>query len=182
MPAPAKTSDEAIVRAARALVERDGAAALSMQAVAEAVGVRAPSLYKRFPDRETLLDTVVLEGLDELRARLDEAGAGKRPRLALAGMARAYRAFARRSPGLYALMFAPRAEGEALLARRAAALEPVMTALAELVDGDDQLPAARMLTAFLHGFVSMEIAGAFRMGGDVQRAFVYSLDRLLGSL
>jgi AcrR family transcriptional regulator len=182
MPAPAKTSDEAVVAAARAIVERDGAGALSMQAVAAAVGVRPPSLYKRFAHREALLDAVVADGLAELRTRLADVADDRRPRLGLSRMAVAYRAFARRSPGLYALMYAARAESPALLELRRAAVEPLMAALAEILPADDRLPAARLLTAYLHGFVSMEIGGGFRLGGEVQRAFIFGLDRILRAL
>ena len=33
-----------------------------------------------------------------------------------------------------------------------------------------------------HGFVSMELAGAFRLGGDVDAAFDFGIDRLTDAL
>ena len=42
--------------------------------------------------------------------------------------------------------------------------------------------AARTVTAWAHGFVTMELAGAFRLGGDVDRAFAYGVDHLAGAL
>jgi len=43
----------------------------------------------------------------------------------------------------------------------------------------DVLPTARVATAFLHGFVAMELAGAFRLGGDPETAFARGLDAVL---
>src|SRR5262249_23160339 len=157
MPAVPKTSDEEVLRAARRLVERAGPEALSMQAIADAVGVRAPSLYKRFPDRDALLDGVTRLALADLAARLDEAGRGRAPRAAVAAMARNFRAFALRSPGLFALLFAARSESAGLLAARREAVAPLIEAISPLVAPEDRLSAARLLTAFLHGFVSMEL-------------------------
>jgi hypothetical protein len=39
-----------------------------------------------------------------------------------------------------------------------------------------------MITAWAHGFVTMELAGAFRLGGDVEEAWAYALDGLVGAL
>jgi hypothetical protein len=36
-----------------------------------------------------------------------------------------------------------------------------------------------MVVAWLNGFVSMEQAGAFRLGGSIDEAFDYGIDRIL---
>ena len=173
--APARTTDAAIVTAARALLERQGPAGVTMQAVGAAVGVRGPSLYKRIADRAALLRAIEAEALAELGARL-EAVAGPPARLAARRMAVAYRAFARESPKTYAMLFSPERWDEAGDAARARAVAPVLAVTAALAGQADALAAARLLTAFLHGWVSMELAGAFRLGGDVEAAFAYALD------
>jgi hypothetical protein len=38
------------------------------------------------------------------------------------------------------------------------------------------------VTAFAHGFVSMEITGAFRLGGDVDEAYRYGVGVLVDGL
>jgi AcrR family transcriptional regulator len=178
MPALPKTSDEKVVRAARRLLERHGD--VSMQAVAELVGVRAPSLYKRFPNREALMQAVSSDTARELGALIAEADRAASATAALAAMARAYRAFAHRAPRAYAILLSDR-EGPSV-SEREAAVAPVFARLASLVGGRQVLPAARLLTAWLHGFVSMELSGAFRLGGDVDEAFDYGLQALLGAL
>jgi AcrR family transcriptional regulator len=184
MPAVAKTTDAAVVAAARTLVERVGADGLSMQAVASAVGVRAPSLYKRFPDRGALIDAVAEAAVADLHAALAAADrAARTPAEALAAMARAYRAFARRSPKGYGLLFTDRgAHAAPAVDSRAAAVAPVLARLSGLVGEQHALSAARLLTAWLHGFVSMELAGAFRLGGDIDDAFAFGLTVLLDGI
>ena len=39
-----------------------------------------------------------------------------------------------------------------------------------------------LFTAWATGFLQMELAGAFRLGGDVDEAFDYGLDRLIHGL
>ena len=56
-----------------------------------------------------------------------------------------------------------------------------MTAIAAAVPGDP-LPAARTFTAWIFGFCTMEQAGAFGLGGDVDEAFEFGLDALLGPI
>jgi AcrR family transcriptional regulator len=182
MPALSKTSDEAIVNAARTLIEQ-AHEDFSMAAVAEAVGVRTPSLYKRFADREALLARVRSDAYTALRAAI-VTGAGKRTGAErVRTMAIAYRNFALKHPRLYALLFSPeeRADAATQEARVSAAM-PALEALRELTGEHDALSAARTLTAFLHGYVTMVSAGAFRLGGDVDVAFTYGLDRLIAGV
>lgn len=171
MPAPAKTTDAGVLNAARALLEAGGPEAVTMQAVATAVGVRGPSLYKRFRDRAAILAALELAALAEVADRLAAAG-GTDPRSRVVAQARAFRAYAAAHPRAYALIFAAdAAAGEAHLAARGAALAPVLGPMAALAGGARALTAARVLTAFLHGFVSIEQGGLFRLGGDIDAAF-----------
>ncbi len=172
MPARPKTSQAEIVAAARRLVERRGREGFSMADVAAAVGVRAPSLYLRFADRASLLAAVERGLWGELERALRRAGTSSDPAHALAAQARAYRRFARAHPRGYALMLDPAAErSEEGRRARSAALAPAFPFFVALVGERDALAAARVLTPFLHGFVSMELAGAFRLGPGVDRAF-----------
>jgi AcrR family transcriptional regulator len=183
VPAIAKTSDDDVIRAARKLIEREGADGLSMQAVADEVGVRAPSLYKRFVDRSSLLAAVELEAFASLGRALDRAAKTGKPATDLEQMGIAYRHFARRHPRLYDMLFsrsAPR--GPEADRARAEAAKPLIDCVTKLVGEKRALASARVLTAFVHGFVSMENAGAFRLGEGVDDAYELGLSMLLGSL
>jgi AcrR family transcriptional regulator len=175
MPTPAKTSRAGIVDAAYALLAAEGPDGLTMQAVADRVGVRAPSLYKHFRDRAALLRAVETDVLMRLQACLTTAAAALEDAAALRAMAAAYRTFALAAPHPYALILTTAdAENDAL---RADVARPVLDILARrLGDPDAALARARGVTAFLHGFVCMEAAGAFRLGGDIDRAFADAID------
>lgn len=170
MPTPDRTSLAAIVEAGCDLLEQGGPAKVTMQAVADRVGVRAPSLYKRVRDREALLQLVAEATVDDLGGRLAASDRS------LAALARAYRAFAHARPEGFRLMYSVSGSAEAL----ARASEPVLRAAREAVGEERALEEARLLTAWATGFVSMELAGAFRLGGDVDEAFEYGLTRLAG--
>ena len=36
--------------------------------------------------------------------------------------------------------------------------------------------------AWAHGFVSMELAGAFRLGGDLDKAYAFGVDAILAGV
>ncbi|WP_052850532.1 TetR/AcrR family transcriptional regulator [Streptomyces avicenniae] len=167
MPTPEKTSLGAIVAAGRDLLEVGGQQGLTMQGVAERVGVRAPSLYKHVGNRAALLAAVAEATVADLTARL-EASDGS-----IEELMRRYRTFAHDRPEGFRLMHAhsPRARPSDL----ARAADPVLRACAALVGERDALNGARLLTAWATGFLEMELNGAFRLGGDVEEAFEYGL-------
>lgn len=167
MPTPDRTSLDEIVAAGIELIESGGSARLTMQAVAERVGVRPPSLYKRVRDRDALLTLVAQAIADDLSHRV-EASDGS-----LSGVMHAYRTFAHDHPEGFRLMFA--AGSVESLARMTAT---VLRLGRELAGERDGLEAARLITAWATGFIDMELAGAFQLGGDVDRAFEFGLERL----
>jgi AcrR family transcriptional regulator len=180
MAAPAKTSDEAIVKAARRLLETKGTD-FSMAAVAEAVGVQTPSLYKRFRDRDALAADVKRDILDALGRALETGAAGRTGVARLRALAHSYAEFARKRPRLYAFLFSTEGETAEVHAVRIAVVGPVIEALRPFAPGDE-LNAARTFTAYLHGFVTMEASGAFRMGGDIDASLEYGIELLLRAI
>jgi len=184
-PARARTSDPAIIAAARDLLEDGGLEAVSMAGIAERVGVRAPSLYKHFGDRRGLLAAVATQvALDlgrELAAAVEPAGLD--PSAKLDALATAYRSFALAKPRAAALLFAGLAPGvEPAPEANATASRPVLHVAEALVGPASALAAARVLTAFAYGFTSMESAGAFRLGGNVEDAYRLGISVLLAGL
>lgn len=183
MPTPARTSVDAIVAAGRAILAHEGLVGLTMQRVAEAAGVRAPSLYKRVSGRAGLVRLVGADAVGELGRCLDAAATTGDPVRDLRAQAEALRAFALRDPHAFGLVFAPPADGGVADAELlAAAAAPVLRVVAELVGPADALNAARTVTAWATGFLRMELVGAFRLGGGIEEAFDYGIALLVGAL
>ena len=178
MPAHSQTSTAAIVAAGRHLLEERGADALTMGDVADAVGVRAPSLYKRVRNRSDLLRLILEDAADELTSALDAATTSGDPVTDVRAMAAAYRRFAHSNPVTYALMYArhPMPGATARSERSSAAF---LRVVAELAGPQHALPAARTIVAWANGFTTMELAGAFRLGGDLEQAWDFGLDRVV---
>jgi AcrR family transcriptional regulator len=101
----ADTTASRIVAAARRLLDSEGADAVTMRRVAQAVGITAMAIYRHYPNREGLLNAVANAGFEELAGEL----AGRQfsgtieERLAL--MADIYLDHALHNPRLFELMF-----------------------------------------------------------------------------
>lgn len=169
MPTPDRTSRDAIVLAARDLLESEGLAGLSMQAVAARVGVRPPSLYKRVANREELIQFVAEASLVELGERLDAASD-------LSDLADEFRAFGHERPAAFQLILSPGAGTPTARPEfGAAASRRTLRLAGELAGQERALEAARTLTAWAAGFVSMELNSGFNLGGDVDEAWRFGL-------
>jgi AcrR family transcriptional regulator len=96
----------ALKDSARAILEAEGLAALSLRAVARGAGVSHAAPYRHFPNHESLLVELAVEGFEELRA--DIASAGASPGLVVdrvSDIGGAYMRFVARRPALARLMF-----------------------------------------------------------------------------
>jgi len=98
----------ALLEAARALLEEGPLTDLSLRAVARRAGVSHAAPYRHFPNHEALLVELATEGFVELRGELVAAAAQKgaeSDRIAKIGAA--YMRFVARRPALARLMFGP---------------------------------------------------------------------------
>jgi len=155
-----------IVAAARELLEAGGAEELSMRRIAARIGIRAPSLYKHFPDKGALEAALMSDGFHEIAQRF----AGARD---LAAVGRAYRAWALEHPHLYRLM----TTGPLPRARLAPGAEDAAAApVIEATGGDEA--AARAAFAFAHGMVILELDDRFPPGADLDAAWARGIGGL----
>jgi AcrR family transcriptional regulator len=183
VPTPPRTSLDEIVGVGRTILDAEGVDALTMQRVAAAVGVRAPSLYKRVRDRDELVRLIS----EDVTADLGRALAAPAPtadaHADLAAIAAAFRAWARRHPGGFGLLFAPVPDAWRLdPSAGSASLDALFAVVRRLAGPDDILSASRLMVAWASGFVAMELAGAFRLGGDVDAAFTYGVEHLASAI
>jgi AcrR family transcriptional regulator len=94
------------VEAARRILEAEGAAALSLRAVAREAGVSPAAPYHHFKDKTELLEAVAQQGWHALSEAIAEARAtAPSPGEALGRIGLAYVKFARSNPALYRLMY-----------------------------------------------------------------------------
>jgi AcrR family transcriptional regulator len=176
MPTPDKTSLDAIVSAARDLLETEGLAGLTMQAVAHRVGVRAPSLYKRVQGRDQLIRLVAEATLAELALRLDSATTA-------AEVMDDYRIYSHERPAAFQLcMGAGAPTSIADESHWKAASAAVIRIGGELAGADHALDAARTLTAWAVGFITIELNRGFNLGGDVEQAWEFGRTRVTESV
>jgi AcrR family transcriptional regulator len=183
MPTPARTSLDAIVAAAGEILEADGLPGLTMHRVADAVGVRPPSLYKRVSNRAALVRLISEAAFGELGEALEVAATSGDPTADLRAIAVAFRQFGQARPQAYGLLFGSLPDDwrpEPAVYRRS--LDVLLRVVGQLTGPERRLEAARTVTAWAHGFVSMELAGAFRLGGDVDAAFAFGIDRVVAAI
>ncbi len=170
---------EAILDAASRIADADGLPSVTLARLAADLGVRPPSLYKHLDGLDAIRHGLSLRGLQEATRRCQRATMGKARDEALFAFAHAYWTFAREHPGLYAASVRAAKPGENDIAAAGEALIGVVLAVLAGygVKGDDALHATRGLRAIIHGFVSLDAMGAFRLKLDLAESF----DRLLGA-
>lgn len=149
---------------ARALLDEGGPAKLNLRTLAARAGIAPGSVYHHYSGKTALLAGLAAEGFHELESALREAAAGGEG-TPIRSSALAYFDFARRRPGIYALMFDPAilAEAEVGTARdRAfAVLEGLIAQAASQADRTPEQvhKVALAVWACGHGAASMTLAG-----------------------
>jgi AcrR family transcriptional regulator len=167
MTAPAKSYHHgdlrnALLDAARTILEEDGLAALSLRAVARHARVSHAAPYRHFPNHEALLVELAVGGFGELRTELIRSVDRAEPlsdRISQIGAA--YMRFAARRPALMRLMFGPQLPNRLDHAKLGAAADDVGAEIGDAL-GDTTLGLAAW--AAVHGLAMLSIENVIDLG------------------
>jgi AcrR family transcriptional regulator len=162
---PKLLSSAEILKTAVHLLERGDADGLSLRAVALALGVKAPSLYRYFPHKEALEVAVAEEILTVMLGEFQAASANADADTKFRRMVDAYLRFARERFSLYAFVVQS-SRPERYGSKAGKALWNLLLEAASGVSGKPDDTAAAVATwSFVHGYATLEHSGAFGASG-----------------
>jgi AcrR family transcriptional regulator len=174
----------AVVHAAAALVNVEGAAALTINRLARELGVRPPSLYNHISGMADLQHALALLSTQALGESIVNAVIGKSGAEGIIAAAQAYRKYIKEYPGLY--QSGLRASGNLNTPDPAlgTAEERVVRVILALIDsyglaGEDAIHAARAFRSIVHGFTMLEVAGGFGIPLDLDESFTRLVQMLI---
>ncbi|MEZ4619556.1 MAG: TetR/AcrR family transcriptional regulator [Caldilineaceae bacterium] len=185
MPYPGQVDQARIVEQARAMIEAEGVEAMSLQKLATALGVKAPSLYRHVGSKAELLRAVNAGTIAQLISALHDAGNQQQglPQARLVAILRRFRQFAHAHPQCYLLFFTAQIgdtrPDEAWLVEL---VLPIQALMAEIVGEVASLSALRGALALAHGFVMLELHQQLQRGGDLEATFVQAIEVYLRGL
>ncbi len=180
--------DEILAAAERILIDTNDQAALSIRAIAAAVGVTPPSIYLHFADRNDLVFAVCERHAEHLEQAMAEAAAGiADPWERIRRRGHAYLRWGLDNPEHYRILMMSRADRtpERLLDARLAdtaglvpAAEDVAAAMAAggLVAKGDSVETIEILWMMIHGMVSLLISKPGFPFGPVEEVYERMFD------
>jgi AcrR family transcriptional regulator len=191
----ARPTAEKIATAARRLLDKEGAEAVTMRRVAAAVGITAMAVYRHYPDRKGLLNALADQGFEELAEKLAavrlpgssrSAGSVRSPNSIGGRLTRVLDVnltFALENPRLFELMFLTPREGARQYPRDfAAGKSPTANVMAELIEEgmmtgyfrkDDLWAIVFETGALLQGLMMLYLGGRVSMSATRFRAFCH---------
>jgi AcrR family transcriptional regulator len=171
-------STDEILNVAVQMVERGTDDGLSLRAVALALGVKAPSLYRYFPNKGALELAVAEETLRRMLGELEPARALSAPKARVTAKANTYVRFAREHYALYSYVF----QGRVQAAYDSKVGKDLWNTLLEDVSAvtgkPDDTAATVAIWSFLHGYATLQQAGGFGASGP-KGGFERGLDSFL---
>ncbi|WP_197382469.1 TetR/AcrR family transcriptional regulator [Mycolicibacterium mengxianglii] len=171
---PTKLSRDIIVNAALSFLDREGWDALTINALANHLGTKGPSLYNHVTSLDDLRRTVRMRVIGDIIGMLNTVGEGRVREDAVLVMAGAYRSYAHHHPGRYSAFTRMPFGGDdpEYSAATKDAATPVINVLESYgLEGQDAYYAALEFWSALHGFVLLEMTGVM---DDIDTDAVFS--------
>jgi AcrR family transcriptional regulator len=152
----------ALLDAARAILEEESVAALSLRAVARKAGVSHAAPYRHFPNHEALLVELAAEGFAELRRGIAAAGAMSAEQAdRITNVGAAYMRFVAGRPALARLMFGPQLPNREAFPKLGEAADGVGDEIGKAL-GDATLGLA--VWASVHGLAMLVLENVIDLG------------------
>jgi AcrR family transcriptional regulator len=166
----------AIIEEAVELLNTEGPDALTLNRLADELGIRTPSLYNHIDGMPGLQKELSVLNARLLADRLGEAAIGKGGSELFIDVAQAFRSYVKENPGLY--MATLKASGtqetpdSKLMREEERTLKIALAVMASLgLRGEDAIHAVRAFRSMVHGFATLEIAGGFGLPQDCDESF-----------
>ncbi|MCK5757315.1 MAG: TetR/AcrR family transcriptional regulator [Mycobacterium sp.] len=183
-PRSARLSRDSIVNAALTFLDREGWDALTINALANQLGTKGPSLYNHVHSLDDLRRTVRMRVVGDIIDMLTTVGQGRTPDDAVTVMASAYRSYAHHHPGRYSAFTRMPLGGddpEFTEATHAAAAPVIAVLSAYGLDNEAAFYAALEFWSAMHGFVLLEMTGVMN-GIDTDVVFTDMVMRLAAGM
>lgn len=183
-PRSTRLSRDSIVNAALTFLDREGWDALTINALANQLGTKGPSLYNHVHSLDDLRRTVRMRVVGDIIDMLNTVGQGHTPDDAVMVMAGAYRSYAHHHPGRYSAFTRMPLGGddpEFTEATRAAAAPVIAVLSAYGLDTEAAFFAALEFWSAMHGFVLLEMTGVMA-GIDTDGVFTDMVMRLAAGM
>ena len=181
---PSADVEASLVRAADAVLRRDGLAGVTVRAVAAEAGVAPMGVYSRFGSKDGLLDVLLIRGFDGLRAAAAARGeADPVERLRSCGVR--YREYALANRQYYEAMFVTahaRPASDEVAAHACAAFGELVAHVefgmaAGTVRAGEATDIAQQIWSCVHGAVALELNGIV-LTPDPEATFLALLDTI----
>jgi len=158
---------EDILKIAREMMQKDGAGALSFNAIARKLGIKPPSLYTYFDSKNAIYDMLFQRGFILLDERMKDPE-GETFDQKIASVFKIYMMFAYENPDMFQIMFhrpvpdfVPSDESMAISLR---SLSDAQNAIREIFESEEINPgipydqALDIIISMMHGLASMHMA------------------------
>lgn len=187
---PRKTTrlnTETVVQAAVRLINAEGPGALTLNRLADQLGIQTPSLYNHVDGMPGLMNELSVCNARMFADRLSEAAIGKSGEDLFRSAAQAFRDHVKENPGLYLATL--RASGtqpvvnEMLERQEQRVLKIGLVMMASLgLQGEDAVHGLRAFRSAVHGFATLEAAGGFGLPQDCDESFSRLVEILVRGL
>lgn len=178
---------EIVVQAAADLLNSEGLNALSLNRLAEELGIRTPSLYNHVDGLPGLMRELSILNAHKLAEHLNEAAIGQSGPRAVMSVMQAYRDYIKENTGLYLSTLRVSGKQEIVDAElqkeEARSLKVAMAIMASFgLEGEDAIHAVRAFRSLVHGFATLEVSGGFGIPLDLEESFIRLVDLFIAGL